>query len=74
MWMAGFPGLFWGTMMGFASFIPVVGTALIWIPATAYLLITGDTGWGLFLAIWSIAVVALSIMCCAHCSCKAVLA
>ncbi len=57
MWMAGFPGLFWGTMMGFASFIPVVGTALIWIPATAYLLITGDTTWGLFLAVWSIAVV-----------------
>lgn len=37
MWLAGFPGLFWGTMMGFASFIPVVGTALIWIPATLYL-------------------------------------
>lgn len=57
MWLAGFPGLFWGTMMGFASFIPVVGTALIWIPATAYLLLTGETQWGLFLAIWSIAVV-----------------
>ncbi|CAH0527099.1 AI-2E family transporter [Vibrio hippocampi] len=57
MWLAGFPGLFWGTMMGFASFIPVVGTALIWIPATAYLFITGDTSWGIFLAVWSIAVV-----------------
>lgn len=57
MWLAGFPGLFWGTMMGFASFIPVVGTALIWIPATAYLLISGDTTWGIFLAVWSIAIV-----------------
>lgn len=57
MWICGFAGLFWGTMFGFASFIPVVGTALIWIPATAYLLITGDTTWGIFLAIWSIAFV-----------------
>jgi predicted PurR-regulated permease PerM len=57
MWLAGFPGLFWGTMMGFASFIPVVGTALIWVPATAYLLLIGDTTWGLFLGIWCVAVV-----------------
>ncbi|GAL10583.1 predicted permease [Vibrio astriarenae] len=57
MWLAGFPGLFGGTMMGFASFIPVVGTALIWIPATAYLFLTGDITWGVFLAIWSIAIV-----------------
>lgn len=53
MWIVGFPGLFWGTMFGFASFIPVVGTALIWIPAASYLMITGDTGWGIFLAVWS---------------------
>ncbi|MCG7488809.1 AI-2E family transporter [Vibrio sp. Of14-4] len=57
MWLAGFQGLFWGTMMGFASFIPVVGTALIWIPAAIYLFLTGDTTWGMFLTIWSIAVV-----------------
>ncbi len=57
MWLAGFPGLFWGTMMGFASFIPVVGTALIWIPAAAYLFLTGDTTWAIFLTVWSIAVV-----------------
>ncbi|CAH8204605.1 AI-2E family transporter [Vibrio aestuarianus] len=57
MWLAGFPGLFWGTMMGFASFIPVVGTALIWIPATAYLFLIGDTTWAIFLAVWSIAIV-----------------
>ncbi len=57
MWVVGFPGLFWGTMFGFASFIPIVGTALIWIPATAYLFIIGDTNWAIFLAIWSMAVV-----------------
>ncbi|NLS12743.1 AI-2E family transporter [Vibrio sp. SM6] len=57
MWLAGFPGLFWGTIMGFASFIPVVGTALVWIPATIYLLLTGQFGWATFLLIWSVAVV-----------------
>ncbi|RJX74463.1 AI-2E family transporter [Vibrio sinensis] len=57
MWLAGFPGLFWGTMMGFASFIPVVGTALIWIPAAIYLFLIGDTTWAIFLAVWSIAIV-----------------
>ncbi|MDR9828404.1 AI-2E family transporter [Vibrio sp. FNV 38] len=57
MWLAGFPGLFWGTMMGFASFIPVVGTALIWIPATAYLFLIGDTPWAIFLMVWSIVIV-----------------
>ena len=57
MGIAGFPGLFWGTMMGFTSFIPVVGTALIWLPATLYLLAIGDINWAIFLGIWSIAVV-----------------
>ncbi|MCL9781073.1 AI-2E family transporter [Vibrio sp. S4M6] len=57
MWAAGFPGLFWGTMLAFASFIPVVGTALIWIPAAIYLYFTGDTGWAIFLVVWSVAVV-----------------
>ncbi len=57
MWIAGFPGLFWGTMMGFASFIPVVGTALIWIPAAAYLFLTGDTTWAIFLTVYCVAIV-----------------
>ncbi|MDW1956705.1 AI-2E family transporter, partial [Vibrio sp. Vb0562] len=57
MWLADFPGLFWGTMMGFASFIPVVGTALIWIPAAAYLFLTGDITWAIFLTAWSVVIV-----------------
>ncbi len=55
--IVGFPGLFWGTMMAFASFIPAVGTALIWLPASLYLFFTGDWGWGLFLAGWGVLVV-----------------
>jgi predicted PurR-regulated permease PerM len=57
MWAAGYPGLFWGTMMGFTSFIPVVGTALIWLPASFFLFATGETGWAIFLIIWSVVVV-----------------
>jgi predicted PurR-regulated permease PerM len=55
--VVGLPGLFWGTMMAFASFIPAVGTALIWIPASLYLFLTGDWPWALFMAIWGAVVV-----------------
>jgi len=33
--------LFWGTVMVFASIIPVVGTALVWLPAVIMLVLTG---------------------------------
>ncbi len=55
--ISGIPGFFWGAMMGFASLIPVVGTAIIWIPASIYLLIVGKTNWAIFLALWCIIVV-----------------
>ena len=57
MWLVGFPGLFWGMMMGFCSFIPMVGTALIWLPAAMYLLLTGEWQWGVFLIIWGVVVI-----------------
>ena len=55
--IVGLPGLFWGTMMAFASFIPAVGTALIWVPTSLYLLLTGDWPWALFMALWGAIVV-----------------
>jgi predicted PurR-regulated permease PerM len=33
--------IFWGTVMVFASIIPVVGTALVWFPAVIILALTG---------------------------------
>lgn len=57
MWLCGFPGIFWGAMMALASFIPVVGTALIWVPAAAFLFFTGETSWAIFLVVWSAVVV-----------------
>jgi predicted PurR-regulated permease PerM len=44
-------------VMAFASLIPIVGTALIWVPAAVYLVLLGKWGWALFLALWCILLV-----------------
>jgi predicted PurR-regulated permease PerM len=46
-----------GLATGFASIIPVVGSALVWAPVTIYLLVTGSIGKGLFLLVYSVVVV-----------------
>ncbi len=56
-YICGLPGLFWGMVMAFASLIPMVGTALIWIPATLYLVVSGSLWLSLFLALWCAIVV-----------------
>lgn len=50
--ICGLPGLFWGTMMAFASLVPLIGTTLIWGPACVFLAFTGHPGLAVFLAIW----------------------
>ena len=41
-WAIGIPGaLLWGVAMGVFSLFPAVGTGLIWVPVTLYLLATG---------------------------------
>lgn len=57
MWLVGFPGLFWGMMMGFCSFIPMIGTALIWLPTAIYLILTNEWQWGVFLIVWGVLVI-----------------
>lgn len=57
LWLAGFPGLFWGTVMAFTSLIPFVGTTLIWGPAALFLAVTGEWGWAVFMVLWGIIVV-----------------
>ena len=44
--------LFWGVMMGFFSFLPVVGSALIWVPAAISLIVGGHIGHGIALLIF----------------------
>lgn len=36
--------VFWGALMGFCSLLPVIGSAIIWLPATVWLLATGHWG------------------------------
>lgn len=57
LWIAGFPGFFWGSVMCAASFIPVVGTALVWVPIAIYLALVGDFMMAGFLTLWGIVVV-----------------
>lgn len=57
-WISGLPSpVLFGGVMAFASVIPFVGTALVWIPGAAYLVATGSPWGALFLAVWGLAVV-----------------
>lgn len=58
-WICGLPALFWGLVMAFASLIPIVGTALIWTPASIYLFLSGRWGYGVFLIIWCAVIVGM---------------
>ncbi|MFH0928342.1 MAG: AI-2E family transporter [bacterium] len=44
--------IFWGTAMALLSLLPVIGTAIIWVPAAIILLIMQNWFGGLFLLIW----------------------
>jgi predicted PurR-regulated permease PerM len=55
--IVGIPALFWGVMLGIASLVPIIGTGLIWVPASVYLYIIGKTGAAVFLFIWGAVVV-----------------
>jgi predicted PurR-regulated permease PerM len=50
--IVGIPALFWGTVMAFTAFVPVVGPSLVWIPAVCVLLFHDEWQRALFLAIW----------------------
>jgi predicted PurR-regulated permease PerM len=50
---------FWGTLMALSSMIPGVGTALVWIPTTLYLVAQGRTRAAIGLALWFLLVVGM---------------
>jgi predicted PurR-regulated permease PerM len=50
---------FWAVVMAFCSLIPVVGAALVWVPAALWLLLSGSVGKGIAMAI--IGVVGISM-------------
>jgi predicted PurR-regulated permease PerM len=56
--IAGLPSpLVFGVLGALFALVPVVGTAVIWLPAVIWLLANGETGYGLFMAAWGVIVV-----------------
>jgi predicted PurR-regulated permease PerM len=51
---------FWAVITGFASIIPLIGTGLIWLPASVYFFVTSHNWQGIFLLVWGIVVIGLS--------------
>jgi predicted PurR-regulated permease PerM len=50
--------IFWGTVMILLSFLPLLGTAIVWGPACVYLLLSGETFRGIALLVYNVVVVA----------------
>jgi predicted PurR-regulated permease PerM len=50
---------FWGVMMAFFSLVPVVGTALIWVPASISLMVTGHVTRGILLVAFCVVILSL---------------
>jgi len=50
-WLVGIPdAVFWTVVMAVLSILPVVGGALIWVPAAIFLVVTGEVWRGVLLA------------------------
>ncbi len=56
--IAGIPAAaFWGGVATILSLLPMVGVAVVWVPATIYLFVAGSSGHAIFLALWGVLVV-----------------
>lgn len=59
LWSLGIHGaLLWGALMAFASLIPSVGSALVWVPIAIYLAASGETTSAMILAGVGIGIIA----------------
>ena len=59
-WFLGIPAaVLWGVVMAFLSLLPAVGSALIWLPASVYLLATGAVWQGIVLIAYGALVIGL---------------
>jgi predicted PurR-regulated permease PerM len=57
LWVAGVPQpVLLGVVTGVISIFPV-GAPLVWIPASLWLFTQGETGWGLFMALYGMLVI-----------------
>ncbi len=54
-WVAGLPSpILFGALMAICALIPLVGTALVWLPGAIYLLMQGETLKGVLLIAWGV--------------------
>jgi predicted PurR-regulated permease PerM len=59
-WIAGLPSpLVFGVLGIILALVPMVGPALLWIPAAIWLAARGETGYAIFIALWGSIVVGL---------------
>lgn len=58
--IVGLPAFFAGVFMAIFSLIPYVGTAIIWLPTSIFLLVSGSIWQGVFMLIWGGAVIGMS--------------
>lgn len=49
--------VFWGTAIALFSLVPMVGTAIIWVPAAIILAIMGSYGAAIFIFLWGMLVI-----------------
>lgn len=60
MWIFGVPNYtLWGSISAVASLVPGLGTALVFIPAVAYMFIVGNTAYAVGLILWGALIVGL---------------
>jgi len=60
-WIAGLPSpLVFGVIAALVALIPMVGAALVWVPAVIVLAVRGDYGHAVFLAVWGSVVVGMA--------------
>lgn len=59
-WILGInAAVFWGVVMAFLSLLPAIGTALVWLPAAIYFLVTGSIWQGIVLIAFGVLVIGL---------------
>jgi len=56
--VAGIDGsAFWGTLMAICSLLPGIGATIVWVPAVGYLILNGQVGMAIAIALWCAIVV-----------------
>jgi predicted PurR-regulated permease PerM len=60
-WVLGVPSaIVWGVVMVFLSMIPMLGAFLVWVPAAAYLALTGHPVKALLMVLWGTLVIGMA--------------